>query len=492
LNEKPSAPQNGTIEDVLWAWRSRALDIILKVLAVAALPAVVIPLVAEYHYSGTLHPRALVYITAYALVLVLAFVRRLDVRIRGCGLLAVGYYVAVTSLARGGMVASGRLYLLFLPVIALVLLGTWGGGITTLLSGVIYVVFMILAHRGVLDRWMVIWNNPVNLAYWIEAGTALLMILASSMVLLWRFYRLQVKTLITERKTSMELAEANVRLEHYSATLEQRVAERTAALSQANAELRQYNAELDAFAHTVAHDLKTPLAIIVGFSSLLEARLDSMSQDQVLENLHRISRTGAKMSNIIDELLLLASVRKMEAVETEPLAMHDVVAGALDRLEAQIIEREAEIILPEAWPQACGYAPWVEEVWTNYLSNAIKYGGTPPRVELGFWIFDSHPSETGAIQTTHQHPAVTLKSEIQHPKSKTAFWVRDNGPGLTPEEQATLFTEFTRLQQTRVEGHGLGLSIVRRIVEKLGGEVGVESTVGEGSCFWFTLPRKEA
>ena len=68
------------------------------------------------------------------------------------------------------------------------------------------------------------------------------------------------------------------------------------------------------------------------------------------------------------------------------------------------------------------------------------------------------------------------------------FWVRDNGPGITPEDQARLFVPFTRLGQARVGGHGLGLSIVRRIVEKLGGQVGVESQVGQGSVFSFTLP----
>jgi signal transduction histidine kinase len=71
------------------------------------------------------------------------------------------------------------------------------------------------------------------------------------------------------------------------------------------------------------------------------------------------------------------------------------------------------------------------------------------------------------------------------------FWVRDNGPGLTPEAQSKLFTPFTRLGQVRVQGHGLGLSIVQRIVEKLGGEVGVESAPGQGSTFYFTLPAAE-
>jgi signal transduction histidine kinase len=68
------------------------------------------------------------------------------------------------------------------------------------------------------------------------------------------------------------------------------------------------------------------------------------------------------------------------------------------------------------------------------------------------------------------------------------FWVRDSGPGIPPEAQARLFTPFTRLDQVRARGHGLGLSIVRRIVEKLGGQAGLESTVGQGTLFYFTLP----
>jgi signal transduction histidine kinase len=121
----------------------------------------------------------------------------------------------------------------------------------------------------------------------------------------------------------------------------------------------------------------------------------------------------------------------------------------------------------------------VEEVWVNYLSNAIKYGGQPPRVELGSSLQD--PPLAGGGPTAQSAPSET---------GWVRFWVRDNGLGLTPDEQGRLFTLFTRLEQTRVKGHGLGLSIVRRIVDKLGGEVGVESEIGEGSTFWFTLPAR--
>lgn len=233
------------------------------------------------------------------------------------------------------------------------------------------------------------------------------------------------------------------------------------ALLLQTAELEARNAELDAFAHTVAHDLKTPLTAVVGFSDLLQKRHGQMADEKLGDMLAIIAQNGRRMANIINELLLLASVRQMSEVPIKPLNMEIVVESARERLVDMFEEHAAQISLPESWPVAYGYGPWVEEVWTNYLSNAIKYGGTPPHLTLG---------------ATAQSPDIVR------------FWVRDNGNGLTPEEQSRLFTAFTRLGQTPVEGHGLGLSIVQRIITRLNGEVGVESVAGEGSTFFFTLP----
>jgi two-component system sensor histidine kinase/response regulator len=221
-------------------------------------------------------------------------------------------------------------------------------------------------------------------------------------------------------------------------------------------------AELDAYAHTVAHDLKDPLSSLIGFSELLEKNYTEISDKELSCYVHTIAKNGRKMINIIEELLLLASVRKIEDVEMEPLDMAAIVAEAQRRLADMITKYQAEIISPPAWPVALGHGLWVEEVWINYLSNAIKYGGQPPRVELG----------------------ATLPEE---PDGQICFWARDNGPGLPPEDQARLFTPFTQIHQARTEGHGLGLSIVQRIAEKLGGQVGVQSEVGQGSLFFFTL-----
>ncbi|MEE8391034.1 MAG: response regulator [Anaerolineae bacterium] len=248
------------------------------------------------------------------------------------------------------------------------------------------------------------------------------------------------------------------------------------ALRQHTVQLQAHNEELDAFADTVAHDLKIPLSSVIGFAEILEEIHSELPGEDLRRYLHLISRGGRKMSNIISELLLLARVRKTE-VELKPLDMASIVAEATQRLDRMLKQSQAKIIIPETWPVALGHGLWVEEIWVNYISNALKYGGQPPRVELGFG------THTARLSLTQPQPDDKAKT----PDGKICFWVRDNGPGLSPEAQAQLFTPFTRLDRDRAEGHGLGLSIVQRIVDKLGGQAGVKSKVGHGSVFTFTL-----
>lgn len=252
-------------------------------------------------------------------------------------------------------------------------------------------------------------------------------------------------------------------LELLPAVLEQAVRQHHMAEEkrQAEEERERLIQELDSFAHTVAHDLKNPLTTIVTSASF--ARHAKLSFDDMQQTLDVIEQTAYKMRNIINELLLLSHVRKIEDIQREVLDMGLIALSAHERLTHLMKTYRAHLIFPEEWPLAVGYGPWIEEVWANYISNAIKYGGTPPRIELG-----------GDTLTT---------------AGMARFWVRDNGAGLSQEEQQRLFTPFTRLSQARAQGHGLGLSIVQRIVEKLGGHVGVESTVGQGSLFYFTLPK---
>ena len=231
------------------------------------------------------------------------------------------------------------------------------------------------------------------------------------------------------------------------------------ALRQQAAALQTRNEELDAYDHTVAHNLKNPLTVVIASTDAL-TDIGDLTRVERKEYMELIKSTAFEMNSIIDNLLLLAELRKAEA-PAEPVNMARVVATIRRRLGYIIKKNQARLTLPKTWPEVIGYGPWIEEVWANYISNAIKYGGPKPCVELG-----ARRQEDGMVR----------------------FWVRDQGPGIPPEAQKRLFVPFSQVGHVHEAGHGLGLSIVQHIIEKLGGQVGVESQPGQGSLFFFTLP----
>lgn len=261
-------------------------------------------------------------------------------------------------------------------------------------------------------------------------------------------------------------------LNNHTAQLEQQVALRTTDLKNKNSlllqqstELAKQNAELDAYAHTVAHDLKHPLTSLIGMSRLLNATFIELSEEQKHAALTTIDTTSRKMNDIINALLLLGSMREQQSIQLQPLDMTLLVNNAQQRLEDFARQHNTSIDVPSCWPTASGYPQWVEEIWVNYLSNAIKYGGQPPVIKLG--------ADTQA-------------------NGKVIFWIQDNGQALSEQQQQLLFGAFERFSPQTADGHGLGLSIVKRIAERLGGEVGYRAAEDGGSLFWFSLPQASA
>ncbi len=308
-----------------------------------------------------------------------------------------------------------------------------------------------------------------------QADVEILMLLASQATVAIENVRLY-------QAAQQELAE-RIRIEeelrHHRDHLADLVEERTANLKEALTEAERLNMQLQqeiaererligdlrAFSHMVAHDIKGPLGTILGFGDLMAREVEGMGKDSLIEWCGYVTASSLKINKIVEELLLLARIRQQE-IAFSTLDMTGIVSEVENRLKQAIERSHAQIIKPKSYPTAWGYAPWVEEVWANYASNAIKYGGKPPLVELGAQSVTN--PETGACEVR--------------------FWVHDNANELSAEAQSRLFTEFERLGNMQTPGHGLGLSIVKRIVEKLGGRVGVESTPGQGNTFFFTLP----
>lgn len=272
----------------------------------------------------------------------------------------------------------------------------------------------------------------------------------------------QTEEVLARVQTHLSLKFTQAQLEAQNTRLQQEVAVRKrveAQLRQQAEELKARNEELDAFAHTVAHNLNGTLSSIIGFAELLEFEGDQLDEEEWRRSVAGISSSGRRMSRIINNLLMLAQLRKSEVL-LHKVDMEDAVSDAIARLRPMTDKFETEIHLPDTWHPCLGYAPWIEEVWVNYISNGVKYGGTPPELTFG-----SVRLEDGRVR----------------------FWIRDNGDGLEESEIDRLFTPFTRLNQIDVKGYGLGLSIVKRIVTKMNGEVGAESEIGKGSTFSFTL-----
>ena len=237
------------------------------------------------------------------------------------------------------------------------------------------------------------------------------------------------------------------------------------AKAQAYAELQERNRELDAFSYTVAHDLQSPLHLIIGYTDLL----DMLSPEELVADgplyWQKIQEAAHMMSEMIGGLLLFAQLRNAEGVVTR-VEMGPVVEAALARFRDTIERRKVDVQVMADLPPALGYGLWLEEVFANLVNNALKYSGQ---------------------HNTRQQ--IRIRGFRQG--NMVRYEVQDNGVGIPPEAQRRLFRAFSRVHPGEAQGFGLGLSIVARIVARLNGEVGVESTPGQGSTFWFTLPAAE-
>jgi PAS domain S-box-containing protein len=227
------------------------------------------------------------------------------------------------------------------------------------------------------------------------------------------------------------------------------------------AELEAQNAELERFTYTVSHDLKSPLFTVTGFLGFLEQDAAKGDLDRLRKDMQRIREATDTMQHLLNDLLELSRIgRKMNP--PQEIAFGDLVQEALTRLAGAIAKRQIQIRVAPDLPSVHGDRPRLVEVLQNLIENAIKFMGNQPE------------------------PAV--KIGVQRRGEETIFFVADNGIGIDPRYHEKIFGLFERLDPT-TEGTGIGLALVKRIIEVHGGRVWVDSTgQGQGSTFYFTLP----
>jgi light-regulated signal transduction histidine kinase (bacteriophytochrome) len=240
------------------------------------------------------------------------------------------------------------------------------------------------------------------------------------------------------------------------------VLERSEELLKLNTELERSNVELDSFAYAASHDLKEPLRGIHNYASLVLREDAGSLRPSNRTRMETVVRLTQRMESLINSLLHYSQVGRME-LSLRETDLNDVLSSVLEVLKPRIEEARAEVRVPEPLPPARCDRVRMMEVFTNLITNALKYNDKEKKwVELG---------------------------SRRLPDLGTAYYVRDNGIGIKPEYHDTIFRIFKRLhgRDKYGGGTGTGLTIVKRLIERHNGRIWVESTSGEGTAFFFTL-----
>lgn len=269
--------------------------------------------------------------------------------------------------------------------------------------------------------------------------------------------------------------------------IQQTLEKRNAELTRANRELDHKSQENEMFVYSVSHDLRSPLVNLQGFSKELglvrddlrqlfsgemnegaRARGRTLIERDISESIHYIQTAVTRLSAIIDALLRLSRVGRVEyrpeMVDLKPLVDRIVAA-----MRGTIAQREATVTIGEL-PPVWGDATALEQIFANLIGNAVNYLSPerPGRIEVGCM-------ETPQPDMAHMQ----------------VYFVKDNGLGIAEAYQAKVFAIFQRVHADAAPGEGIGLALVRRMVERHGGKIWVESKNGEGSTFYVALPAKE-
>jgi two-component system, sensor histidine kinase and response regulator len=275
----------------------------------------------------------------------------------------------------------------------------------------------------------------------------------------------RLETHLALRRLQRQIEDQNVQLQQEiakSKRAEEALADRTVQLERINRELIALNAELDGFTNMASHDMQEPLRTLMAFSDLLRKDLGDSLSEQAAKDLTFITDAAKRMQALIQDLLALSRAGRAPK-KREKVSVRECADLALETLAMRVKETGAQIIydkLPDVW----GDSTLITQLYQNLIGNALKFSGD-------------------------QRPIIQLTFEER--EGTQIFGVKDNGIGIEPNYAREVFKPFRRLHgRAEYEGSGVGLAICRKIVDRHGGKIWVESEPGKGAHFRFTFPHR--
>jgi two-component system CheB/CheR fusion protein len=272
---------------------------------------------------------------------------------------------------------------------------------------------------------------------------------------------------ITEAKQTQQLRRAQAELMRSNEELEKQIQDRTV-------QLRETVNELEAFSYSISHDMRAPLRSMQGFAHILLEKYSDKFDPSGRDFLQRIERSASRLDNLIRDVLSYARLVRSQA-PLEPIDLDDLLRDIIDSYpEYQGIKATVQIDKPLGSVQ--GNQAWLTQCFANLISNAVKFVAPGVKPSVRIWAEKANP------------PEASEKTSATASSGWVKIWVEDNGIGIAPEDRDRIFRLFERVHSTsEYEGTGLGLTIVRKAVERMGGQMGFESEPGKGSKFWILL-----
>jgi two-component system, LuxR family, sensor kinase FixL len=262
-----------------------------------------------------------------------------------------------------------------------------------------------------------------------------------------------VRDIVARKRIEKDRHDAESRLGQQAADLERLVGVRTA-------ELQLSNRQLDTFVYSITHDLRAPLRVMQGFAELLTENHASDLKPEGLHYVSLINQAAAAMDRLLVDLLDFSHINRLD-IQLERVSLETVVQSAIASCESEIRKSKGQVECVGPWPPVLAHAATLQQVLVNLIENALKFVADKP-------------------------PKVVLRAEAR-PDGVLRIWVEDNGIGVPLQFQKQIFEVFHRLHAADYPGTGIGLAIVQKGMDRMGGRAGVTSAVGQGSHFWIEL-----